>query len=207
MTPEYAHGAKFGEKYREAALLSAYEHGSMDIVKSLISDGVSVNIGTAEGQPLLILVIARGDLEVLDLLLKAGADVNIRDIAGNPALVSAIANAQYPGAFRLVEHGAAVNVKGPEWAAIHLAARHGRTDLCQVLLEAGASVDQMGDSLHTALMLACEEKHVETVQLLLEHGADLHRKNAEGLTPDQLSRDLMSRSTDTTLVLRQAVGG
>jgi ankyrin repeat protein len=200
------HGAKFGEKYREAALLSAYEHGSIDIVKSLISDGVSVNIGTAEGQPLLILVIARGDLEMLDLLLKAGADVNIRDIAGNPALVSAIANAQYSGAIRLVEHSAAVNVKGPKWAAIHLAALHGRTDLCQVLLDAGASVDQLGDSLHTALMLACKEEHVETVQLLLEHGADPHRKNEKGLTPLQLSFSILSKSTATTAVLRQAVG-
>ncbi|WP_394155024.1 ankyrin repeat domain-containing protein [Loktanella salsilacus] len=57
------------------------------------------------------------------------------------------------------------------------------------------------------MTLACEGKHVETVQLLLEHRADPHRKNAKGLTPDQLSRDILSKSTATTVVLRQAVGG
>lgn len=200
-------GAKFGEKYREAALLSAYEHGSLDVVRSLISDGVSVNIGTAEGQPLLILAIARGDLEMLDLLLEAGADANIRDITGNPALVSAIANAQYSSAIRLIEHGAAVNVKGPKWAAIHLSALHGRTDLCRVLIEADASVDQLGDSSHTALMLACQEKHAPTVRMLLELGADPHRKNLKGLTPDQLSHDILHKPTAATAVLQQAGSG
>ncbi len=198
-------GAKFGEKYREAALLSAYEHGSIDVVKSLISDGVSVNIGTAEGQPLLILAVARGDLVVLDLILDAGADVNIRDTNGNPVLVSAIANAQYPAAVRLVEHGAAVNVKGPKWAAIHLAALYGRTDLCRALLEAGASVDQLGDSLHTALMLACQEEHFETVRLLLEHGADPHRKNAKGNSPWKIapSQPSILGQTATETVLKE----
>lgn len=47
-----ANGAKFGTKYQEAALLSAYEHGSSDVVEALIAEGVSANIGTAEGQPI-----------------------------------------------------------------------------------------------------------------------------------------------------------
>lgn len=201
-----ANGAKFGERYREAALLSAYEHGSTEIVGSLISHGVSVNIGTADGQPLLILSIARGDLEMLDLLLKAGADANIRDIKGNPALVSAIANAQYSAATRLVEHGASVNVKGPNWAAIHLGALHGRTKLCQILLDAGASVDQLGNASNTALMLAAKEGHAETVKLLLEHGADPNRKNAEGKTPRALTGISLNGETRTQAVLREFGG-
>jgi ankyrin repeat protein len=197
-----ANGAKFGEKYREAALLSAYEHGSTEVVKSLISDGVSVNIATAEGQPLLILAIARGDLVMLDLLLVADADVNIRDTNGNPALASAIANAQYPAAMRLIEHGSSVNVKGPKWAGIHLAALFGRTDLCRALLEAGASVDQLGDSSRTALMLASKEQHVETVRLLLELGADPNRKNEK----NQSSLDITTFGSATQVVLREFGG-
>lgn len=198
-----ANGAKFGEKYQEAALLSAYEHGSVEVVKSLISDGVSVNIGTADGQPLLILAIARGDLVMLELLLDAGADVNIRDTNGNPALVCAIANAQYPAAMRLIENGASVNVKGPKWAAIHLAAQNGRTDLCSALLDVGASVDQLGNASHTALMLAAKEAHTETVKLLLEHGADPNRKNAEGKTPRALTGISLNGDTPTQAALRK----
>lgn len=201
-----ANGAKFGEKYREAALLSAYEHGSTEIVRSLVSDGVSVNIGTAEGQPLLVLAIARGDLVMLDLLLVSGADVNIRDTNGNPALVSALANAQYPAAMRLIQHSASVNVKGPKWAAIHLSALYGRTDLCRALLEAGASVDQLGESSHTALMLACQEEHVETVRLLLEHGADPNRKNLDGKSPSRIAPFISNNQTATRAVLREFGG-
>lgn len=67
----------------------------------LISDGVSVNIGTGDVEPLLILAIARGDHAMLDLILNAGSDVNIRDTKSNPALVSAIVNAQYAAAVQL----------------------------------------------------------------------------------------------------------
>ena len=201
-----ANGAKFGEKYREAALLSAYEHGSTEVVKSLISDGVSVNIGTGNGEPLLILAIARGDFAMLDLILNAGADVNIRDTKGNPALLSAIVNAQYAAAVQLIERGASVNVKGPKWAALHVAALYGRSDLCKSLLEAGASIDQLGDASHTALMLASQEQHVETVRLLLEHGADPNRKNAQGLTPYRIAPSILGKVTPTEAVLKEFGG-
>ena len=198
-------GAKFGEKYKEAALLSAYEHGDMDVVKTLISDGVNVNVATAEGQPLIILAAARGDIIMIDLLLDAGADINIRDIDGNPVLVSSIVNAQYKVAEHLVQKGASINVKGPRWAAIHLAALYGRTDFCKFLLDFGASVDQLGEDSYTALMLACQDEHVETVRLLLEYGADPNRKNKEGYSPYSLipsysKYELSKRTTLRNLV-------
>lgn len=194
------HGARFGRKYKEAALLSAYEHGSQDVVRFLIEDGVNVNIGTSDAQPLLIVVLARGDTDVLDLMLDAGADINIRDNDGNPALLSAILNAQYKSATRLIERGASVNVKGPNWAPIHVAAYHGRVDLCRALLDAGASVDQLGDLRHTALMRASQRKHAVTVKLLLEYGADPNLQNERGQSSHDLSRDSF-RSTSVTEVL------
>ena len=192
-------GAKFGEKYKEAALLSAYEHGDMDVVKTLISDGVNVNVATAEGQPLIILAAARGDIIMIDLLLDAGADINIRDIDGNPVLVSSIVNAQYKVAEHLVQKGASINVKGPRWAAIHLAALYGRTDFCKFLLDFGASVDQLGEDSYTALMLACQNEHVETVRLLLEYGADPNRKNKKGYSPYSLIPNRYNAPIENTL--------
>ena len=200
-------GAKFGEKYKEAALLSAYEHGTMDVVKTLISDGVNVNVATAEGQPLIILAAARGDLTMIDLLLDAGADVNIRDTNGNPALVNSILNAQYKVAEHLVQNGASTNVKGPQWAAIHLAALFGQTDLCKLLLDFGASVDQLGgENCSTALMLACKREHVETVRLLLKYGADSNRKNTEGSSPYSLIPSHPHGGSHTENTLKQLIG-
>lgn len=143
---------------------------------------------------------------MLNLILNAGADVNIRDTRGNPALVSAIVNAQYAAAVQLVERGASVNVKGPKWAAIHVTAFCGQSDLCKILLEAGASVDQLGEASHTALMLACQEQHVETVTLLLEHGADPNRKKAKGRTPYGLTPTSFCGQTPTEAALEKFGG-
>ncbi|WP_106744690.1 ankyrin repeat domain-containing protein [Yoonia maritima] len=196
-------GAQFGRKYEEAALLSAYQHGSHEIVRSLIASGVNVNIGTSDGQPLLILVIAHGDQDILELLLDAGADPNIRDTEGNPALLSAILSAQYESAMRLIERGASVNVKGPKWAPIHAAAEHGRVDLCKALLDARASIDQLAFMKRTALMQASKRKYADVVKLLLERGADTRLRDEKNDTPHQLSLDILRASTDVTLILER----
>ncbi len=194
-------GARFGRKFKEAALLSAYEHGSLDIVRLLIADGVNVNIGASDAQPLLIHVIGRGDVEILDLVLDAGADVNIRDRNGNPALVNAILAAQYESAMRLIERGASVNVKGVNWTPIHVAADRGRVGLCKALLDAGASVDQLATVKRTALMQASQHKFADVVELLLEHGADPNLKDEKLHSPSDLSRDGLRKPTNVTGVL------
>ena len=48
-----------------------------------------------------------------------------------------------------------------------LAVSHGRLDLAQLLLDAGADVNVQDEDGSTALMCASEHGHVELVQLLL----------------------------------------
>ncbi len=196
-------GAHFGRKYKEAALLSAYEHGSLDIVRYLIADGVNVNIGGSDTQPLLISVIGRADGDILDMMLDAGADVNIRDKDGNPALLNAILAAQDRCAVRLIESGASVNARGPQWAPIHAAADRGRVDLCKALIAANASVDQLGVGKRTALMQASKRKHAEVVELLLEHGADPNLIDEKYASSLDLSRDALRAPTSVTIILKR----
>ncbi|WP_113913303.1 ankyrin repeat domain-containing protein [Roseovarius dicentrarchi] len=196
-------GASFGRKFKEAALLSAYDHGSLDIVRFLIADGVNVNVGTADAQPLLISVIGRGDDDILDLMLDAGADINIRDKEGNPALLNAIMVAQDECAMRLIERGASVNVKGPKWAPIHAAADRGRVELCKALLEADASVDQLAAKKRSALMQASERRHTAVVEFLLENGADPSLRDSNDKSPLDLSRYSISSPSDITKVLQR----
>lgn len=198
------HGAHFGRKYREAALLSAYQHGSHNIVRSLIEAGINVNIGTSDGQPLLILVLARGDQDILELLLDAGADPNIRSKQGNPALLDAILFGQYQSAMRLIERGASVNVNGPKWAPIHAAADHGRVELCKALLDAGASLNHLSPVKRTALMQASERKHADVVEFLMERGADPNLRDEKGITARRLSltsQDILGSPSNSTQIL------
>lgn len=53
-------------------------------------------------------------------------------------------------------------------------------------LENGVDVNMRGDSLNTPLMEAAFADHLDTVRLLLDHGADLSAKKIDGETPVSL---------------------
>jgi ankyrin repeat protein len=53
-------------------------------------------------------------------------------------------------------------------------------------LEKGVNVNMRGDSLNTPIMEAAFAGHLETVKLLLDHGADLSAKKIDGETPVSL---------------------
>ena len=53
--------------------------------------------------------------------------------------------------------------------ALMLAASHGRYDMAELLLEAGADVNARDEDGSTALMCACEHGYIDIVQMLLSH--------------------------------------
>jgi len=50
-----------------------------------------------------------------------------------------------------------------------LAASHGRLDMVELLLDAGADVNARDEDGSTALMCACEHGYIDIVQMLLNH--------------------------------------
>lgn len=63
----------------------------------------------------------------------------------------------------------------------------GRTRIMEMLIEAGANVNQKGRAGMTLLHRACQKNDVEMIKFLVSQGADIKATNNEGLTPDQLS--------------------
>lgn len=80
----------------------------------------------------------------------------------------------------------AESFSGDGWTPLHLAAAFGSPQAVATLLAVGASVDevsrnpQQNQPLHAALALG---KNVDTVRLLLEHGAQANATQAGGFTP------------------------
>ncbi|KAM4664875.1 histone-lysine N-methyltransferase EHMT1 isoform 2-T2 [Discoglossus pictus] len=65
---------------------------------------------------------------------------------------------------------------------LHAAAEMGHTDICHMLVQAGANLDNCSEDQRTPLMEAAENNHVETVNYLVKAGALLDPKDAEGST-------------------------
>jgi hypothetical protein len=78
-------GAVFGSKYAEAALLSAFDNGYLDVVKHLVEEhGTSINIADEKNVSLVCKAVQKGDWPFVSFLLERGVDVNVFDADGLP---------------------------------------------------------------------------------------------------------------------------
>jgi len=69
-------------------------------------------------------------------------------------------------------------------SALSYAARDGRMEAVQALVEAGANVNQVTESDKTSpMIMALINGHYDVAKYLLEHGADPNLANADGLAP------------------------
>lgn len=65
---------------------------------------------------------------------------------------------------------------------LHAAAETGHVDICHMLVQAGANLDNCSEEQKTPLMEAAENNHLNTVKYLVKAGALLDPKDAEGST-------------------------
>ncbi|KAG8541950.1 hypothetical protein GDO81_027849, partial [Engystomops pustulosus] len=76
--------------------------------------------------------------------------------------------------FKMEQHG--------KRTPLHAAAETGHTDICHMLVQAGANLDNCSEDQWTPLMDAGENNHLDTVKYLVKAGALLDPKDAEGST-------------------------
>ncbi|THF56512.1 ankyrin repeat domain-containing protein [Pseudothauera rhizosphaerae] len=74
------------------------------------------------------------------------------------------------------------------WTPLHYAAFEGRTALVDKLLASGARIDAPAPNQATPLMIAARNGHIDVVRRLLAAGADVDLKNDRGLTADAWAR-------------------
>jgi ankyrin repeat protein len=144
----------------QAVWISRY---NIQIARILIAAGADVNARDKNGNTALMIATSRGHVDIVEILIDAGADVNAKDECGNTALMIAVNIPDYSTdeehteqlVYRgsswliyryrkkivkiLIEAGADVNAKDNEGrTALKRAANTGRTDLVQLLKDAGA---------------------------------------------------------------------
>ena len=119
----------------------------------------------------------------MEYLLKSGASVHARDRNNDTPLLCAIKSCQRDVVRSLVACGAHLHLGafelGEELCSI---ARLGLKKRISCYKLAGASLNAMNSSRQTPLHCAVETGQLKVVQFLLEHGAEMGKKDVFGRT-------------------------
>lgn len=172
------------------ALRAAVWGENLDVIKTLIDWGASINgLGIAAGRP-LCLAVTRANIDVIRLLLKLGADPILTDDYGQNALLSAAcalsprSHSKTDGIMKLLlEHALdGEELRSEKSRALCFAARKGNVEAVRHLLENGADPNASAgyystdhafdeDPPVTAIDLVLQNGNVEIVKLFLQHGS------------------------------------
>jgi hypothetical protein len=165
-----------------ADFAKAAKFDDVTLVKSLLSKGVNPNSVDANGNPMLILAIKDRSNNVIELLLKdPKIDVDLSNKSGETPLMIASIDGNLPLAKTLVLQNKAL-LDHISWTPLHYACAKGHLDVAQFLIANGATVDSLSLGNTTPLMMAVQSGNEQLVKLLLDKGADLQLRNAQGLT-------------------------
>jgi ankyrin len=187
----------------ETPLHSAARRGHAQMCQLLLDSKASVNRFASDGYLPIHLAMKYGRVDCASVLLRAGAAPFAEDNSGRQAIHYALQNSSAVFGQLLDACNALVNAKTKIGKSlIHVAAKTGSVDAIRTLVARGADVDEvwMGKERtpakgtrrlsETPLLAAVHGDQPAAVAVLLELGADLEFRNAQGLDALQLAQDL-----------------
>ena len=133
--------------------------------------------------------IAHRQVQVVSMLVTMGFAVNAMADNGDRPLNTAAGAGDAAITKFLLEHGADANLPSRSGTTpLHDAALHGDAEAIGLLLAHGARIDTPAlDDGSTALHLAASFDRLDSVKVLVQHGADTTVKNAAGFTAADLA--------------------
>jgi serine/threonine-protein phosphatase 6 regulatory ankyrin repeat subunit A/serine/threonine-protein phosphatase 6 regulatory ankyrin repeat subunit B len=184
-------GAKASKKDRWSTtpLMLACKKGPLEAVEMLVEarKGLGLDEKCDQGRTALQYAVYGGHKDIVAFLLSKGAQANTSDGDSFTPFMYACLH----GHLDMVQilHGAAegqgLEARDSEGqTALHDAALGGHKEVAAFLLSQGADASSRDDEDATPVMLACEEGHLEVVQMLLEatEGQGLEDRDRNGWT-------------------------
>jgi ankyrin repeat protein len=173
----------------------AAENGDAAMIERLLDAGADPNRTMPGGETVLMTAARTGDQDAVRLLLVRGADPNAREeLRGQTALMWAAARNNAAVVHALAELGADIQARtdnpspgrGRTFASVPatgftpllFSVRGGHLEAAQVLLEAGADVNDMVSDGQSALVIAAANANWEMAAYLLDRGADPNHAGA-----------------------------
>lgn len=177
----------------EAFLRTEIMRGCVERVVPLILEGAQLDFRGPDGYTELHLAVLHGHQAIVEQLLKWGADptlltmkeetlLHLAAFKGDPGLVSFLLLHPHSSAWLYQKDQ---DGKTPLHRAVF---PNAKPSIVQALISRMDSLNDLDRWGNTALHLAVIGDHFETVQLLLDRGADRGLRNLDGQIPSQIAR-------------------
>lgn len=189
-------------------------------LRILLNFGANFNAQDENGNTVLSRASNKGNYKFVKLLLERGANPNTPNKSGMTTLMETIRNmGNYKEkdsklikiANLLIQSNANVNAVKQGDSALSFASKALSEPMVELLLEHGANPNIESTTYHlTPLMYAASKKttdknkqsQINIINMLIEHGAQLFKRNLEGKTAIDLAQDV--DNTEVADLLREA---
>ncbi len=177
-------------------LIQAADRKETETISKLIKKGADINTQDSEGRTATMIATYNNDAMTAKVLIDAGADVNIQDDMKNNPFLYAGAEGYFEILKLTIDAGADPTITNRyRGTALIPASEHGYVNVVKELLtNTDTDVNHVNDLGWTALLEAIilndgNEKQQQTVQLLIDHGADVNISDHNNVPPLQYARE------------------
>lgn len=164
-----------GSAIGRVPLCAALRTGNNDAVRLLLDAGAAVNARESDGRCALSIAVACGKWEAAEMLMAAGAEYKTDSAAREIIYMSAYTDNKKIFDFIEKEYAGRFDFS----SSLFTAAMYNNYSFIERFACYSSDIDmesETGGSVRTALHCAVSRGHAETVQMLLELGADVNRK-------------------------------
>jgi len=171
---------KVHDEDQTPVLFLAMETKNAQLVQLLLDNGADWRVPTRSGWTVLSKACSHATPKIVDLLLERGADLNKRDVWGTLPLYGTLNNRAMM--VHLLKRGAMADLKmAIDMERLDIAQRILEEDSTQARICYGTGLTLLHDSARVG------DTRIETIDLLLSHGADINAVTNWGATPLHLA--------------------
>src|SRR5947209_17141730 len=179
-----------GYSYKPEVFLDGAKDGDIVGVKLFLIAGMSAEVRNDAGETPLLLASRYDHPQAARALLSSGADVNARDKRGFTPLMRAVLNGSVETVKTVMEFKPDLNAQTTDpdpntsgSTALMYAVAKNRKEVLDMLLDAGADINESDVTVGSALTWAAAYDREDMVADLLDRGADPNVVNNVGGTP------------------------